>query len=438
MDVLFSPAADVAAVLNALLDRFELRQRRSPEAGTRTIKASLADLDLPGYFSQTDPEPRLAANRQFQELARLGLVKLTWQPGESGHLLEAVALPPAVGHDPLPGPESAPGHAALYRLLQRLPLADARAHLEDLLRADQFRFPTGEWPARALSRVLHQLRAGKSPAPFSLADPQWNLDLLAVLASLGDLSAETPYRVFSVRLFNDSKRFDELKPAVVRLARLANPAWKGLPAEELLREFNLVANPGYLPFAGNWQLTLQGGEVLALGGFAPAVGFPAAQAAEVQAVAVHAGAVLCIENLTAFHEFIRCSGRGERALVSAEGRDLSQAALVCILGNPSPPVRRILRLVPDQVPIYLWSDLDYGGFNILSQLRRQVGRRVLPHWMDVQTFQAHAHLARPLSQADQRNLKQLSRRPELEDVGPVINHLLHSRLKLEQEAIDIR
>lgn len=417
MEICFTPSPDVAALLNALLDRFENRARQAgaPEARGgqpegRPVKISLSAIDLPGYFSQADPEPRLAANQQLQELARHNLVSLDWSPGQSGHLLEAIGLR---------------GVAALYRLIEREPLAERRAGLETLLLAERFRFPAGDWRSQAAGRILAQVRAGKSPAPFRLADPGWNQDLLAVLAALPNLETETPFRVFSVRVFNDSKRFEALKPALVRLARLGSPAWRRLSADELLRELNLAANPGYLPFSGPWQILPTGGEVLPLGGFTPSVGFPAAQTGSIQSVAVHAPGVLCIENLTTFHAFSR------QAHPPA-----GQFAALCSLGNPSPAVRRVLRLLPEAVPLYLWADLDYGGFNILGQMRQLVHPRVQPYCMDIATFEAHARLARPLAPGDERSLQRLADRPDLQDVRPVILYLLAHGLKLEQEAID--
>jgi len=424
MEITFSPSPDVVVILNTLLDKFENRARQNADCAsgssqqlTRPVKIALADIALPGYFSQADPEPRITANQQLQQLSEHGLINLAWLPGESGHLLNAVVLPrePAIG-----GAE----YASLYTILHRQPLASSCTRLETLLLADRFRFASEDWRARAMRHILHQLRSGKSPSPFSLVDPGWNSDLLILLETLPGLTLEMPYRVFSVHTFNDSKRFEELKPALVRLARLANPQWKSLPAEELLRELNLVANPGYIYLAGHWQLTTSDGEILSLGGFTPSIGFPAAQVAFIQNVAVHAEAVLCIENLTTFHEFART-----QEITS------SVFAIVCTLGNPSPAIRRILHLTPNQTPIYLWSDLDYGGFNILSQLRQQVRLNLQPFRMDIPTFEAHAHLSRPLSQSDVRNLRRLCLHPELGDVRPVMEHLLKRGLKLEQEAI---
>jgi Wadjet protein JetD, C-terminal len=407
----FIPSPDVAVIVNSLLDKFENRAKLNTDSVTRNPKTVLADISLPAYFSQTDPNPRLIANEQLVQLEQAGLINLAWLPGETGHLLQSITLK---------------NHEPIYTLIHREPVSIARSRLETTLLADQFRFSRDDWQTRAIYRTLKQLHAGKSTTPFSLTDSSWNLDLLTALSALSTLKTETPYRVFSVHTFNDSKRFDELKPAIVRLARQANREWKTLSSEDVLRELNLVANPTYVHLAGNWQFTTQGGEILSLGGFIPSVGFPAAQIDTIQSVIIHADSVLCIENLTSFHEFLRIQETHK-----------TEHAIICLMGNPSPSIRRLLRLIPEKIPIHIWSDIDYGGFNILSQLRRSVSVRIQPYLMDISTFEKYAHLSRPLTQTDIRNLKRLCARPELANIRSIIEHLIHRGLKLEQEAIQI-
>jgi hypothetical protein len=414
-DISFTPSPDVSVVLNALLDIFE--RRKSPE--TRVIKVHIADVYLPSYFSQTDPIARLTANEQFVALEKAGLLKLTWLPGEAGHLLQSATLNTE-------NPEKAgAGVTRAYELLHRSPKQDQLTRLESLLLAEKFRF-VDDWRARAIRHVLGNLRAGKSPAPFSLTDTALDTDLLTVMDALSALQAETPYRVFSVRVFNDSKRLESIKNQLVTLARLGNPEWKRLPAEEVLRELNLVPNPNYIHLAGDWELMLETGEILTMGGFVPSVGFPAAQTGQLQSVRIHADAVLCIENLTTFHEFIR----QQNATCN------TQYATLCTFGNPSPATRRLLRLLPDSTPIYHWSDLDYGGFNILSQLRRLVRADIQPYRMGIAALDTNYPRSRPLTAADKSNLKKLFLRPELRDLRPVIEHLLKRGVKLEQEGIE--
>jgi hypothetical protein len=409
----FAPSVDTKVIINALLDIFEKRDTSS----TRAIKIKLREINLPAYFSQQDPEPRMIANQQLQSLADSNFIQLKWHAGEENHLLESVTL--AAPHE-------------LYTLINRVPISSQRSQLESLLLADKFRFSAGDWRARALTQILDKLRAGKSPSPFSLSATDFNADLLAALLALSSLQAETPHRVFSVHTFNDTKRFDDVRPALVRLARQANPEWKSLTLENLLRELNLVANPGYIHLSGNWQFTTVDGEVLSLNGFSPSIGFPAAQISTIQSVAVHADSVLCIENLTSFFEFIR---RGDINRHTGKHVDASYA-VICLMGNPSPAIRRLLRLIPEETNIYLWSDMDYGGFNILSQLRKKISARVQPFLMDVSIFEKYAQLSRPLTQSDIRNLKRLALQSNLRDMQPMIEYLLKRGLKLEQEAIE--
>jgi hypothetical protein len=405
----------VGAVLNALLDQYERRAaargpaRPADEARRKwALRLPLEPACLPGYFSQTDPGPRQTANEQLRHLERLGWVKLEWLPGEAGNLLAVVTLAPSCIE-------------AVFRWLGRPALAARRARLAELLLGERFRF--ADWRRVAVTFVLDQLRAEKSTGPFSLADEAFNRDLLTALAELDHVREETPYRVFSVRVFNDSKRFEDLMRGVVALARRGRPDWATLDGPEVLRELNLVANPGHLYLHGDWTLADETGLQLATTGFWPSVGVPAVQAGRASRVSVGAaGGVVCVENPTAFYALIR--------------HDPAAAAL-CLWGNPSPACRHLLQQFAPQVAIAVWADLDYGGFNILAQLREQVSARVNPYLMDVATFEAHAAWARPLAGSDARNLQRLLRRASLADVHPVIAHLLRRGLKLEQEAISL-
>jgi len=423
----FTPSEDVAILLNALLDAYERRRFPSPMGGerlgpvlsevegvrgsARRLICSLIDLPLPNYFSQIDPNHRRIANEQLQTLERKGWLHLIWQPGETGHLLERVAMPP----------EFAP---LILSLLERTPLSEKRAQLADLILGERFRFQGG-WRQRAIRHILDQLKAGKSPAPFSLTEHPFNEDLLIALTALGMVTEETPYRVFSVRLFNNSKRFEELKGALTRLARLGRREWRELSSQDVLRELNLVPNPGYLYLSGPWQLVDDLGQVMSLGEFSPSVGIPAAQAARLKRVTAHTSQVICIENPTSFHELIRNSQHEIRAMQPP-------IAALCLWGNPSPACRHLLKRLAENLsedtPLRVWADLDYGGFNILALLRKHVSPRFEPYLMDIETLENHALYARLLTQRDTRNLERLSQHPALADVKAVITYMLQRNL----------
>jgi hypothetical protein len=320
--------------------------------------------------------------------------------------------------------------AELFPWLGRDPVAAQRAALRDLLLGDRFRFAEKDWRRLALDDTLAQLHTGKSPAPFTLVDPDFNRDLLAALVALDQVAEETPYRVFSVRTFNDSKRFEALRGALATLARRHGPGWRDLTPDEVLRELGLVANPTHVYLYGPWRLEFAQSQVVTLDRFYPAVGVPALMVAHAEGVEVDTTAlnrVVCVENLASFYELIRHEGQ--------------RLAALCLWGNPAPPVRHLLarlaETLPADVPLQLWADLDFGGLNILAQLRRLVSPRFEPYRMDVATLEAHARWARPLSESDRRLLARLRGHATLMDLHPLIEYMLQRGLKLEQEAIQL-
>jgi len=400
----FKPSEEVSDIFNDLLDSFERRVGQIANLPHRAIRFKIEKHTLPNYFNQTDPAPRQIANEQLQKLESAGWVTLKWVKGEHDHLLESVTLV----DDQVD---------AAFRWLRRIPIAARRARLSDHLLGERFRFKG--WRLMAIQYTLDQLREEKSPAPFNLDDDDFNRDLLTALASLDEIKQETPHRVFSVRVFNDSKRFEPLMGALATLARRHNDEWRGLNNDEVLRELNLVANPNHIYLHGAWNTIDNADREISLDAFHPSVGIAAAQAEKTRQVTLAASPLICVENQTSFYELIRHN---------------PQVTAICLWGNPSPACRHLLRRVED-VALYVWADIDYGGLNILAQLREQVNENALPYLMDVKTFEAHAKWAKPLTDADSKNLSRLWRRPSLADMQPLIAHLLERKLKLEQEAI---
>ncbi|MGA7606736.1 MAG: hypothetical protein WCA79_12515 [Anaerolineales bacterium] len=115
----FVPSADTRVIVDALLDIFERREASS----TRAIKVRLREINLPTYFSQQDPEPRMITNQQIQTLADSNLIQPHWLKGEEHHLLESIILP-TTPHAPLTKPQE------LYTLIDRIPISNQRSQLE--------------------------------------------------------------------------------------------------------------------------------------------------------------------------------------------------------------------------------------------------------------------------------------------------------------------
>ena len=394
--------ADIDSLLHLLLDAYE--RRADPAA--RAISVSAAR--LPGYQDERDPAPRLRAHARLVAWEQAGWVRLRWVRGEEGNLLDRVAL-------------CADSAAQIYAYLGRTPAGAQREAFAALLA--RYRPRLGPELAPLLAEMDARLAAGRSVAPFQLADARRNEDLLRALVELASLDVEMPERVFSAQVLGDSKRLAVLRAALLRLLRRARPELAGLPDEEAWAALGLMPNPGHIYLHG--PLTLRvGGAVVEVGAFAPDLGLPVGALSRLEVVALHARYVLTIENRTPYYDYV--------AALPGEG-------LVLYLGGFPNRARRLFlqqlaEAAPD-IPLYHWGDLDYGGFAILAHLRRTLGCPVRPHRMDRAILAQHAAGGRPLSRADRRHLQRLLHDSALADCHAVIQALLEQGVKLEQEIV---
>ncbi|MBA3470928.1 MAG: DUF2399 domain-containing protein [Herpetosiphonaceae bacterium] len=394
----------VQTILHTLLDQAEQPERE------RVVRVRLNSRQHPAYFSERDVGPRRDANQQLQQLAAQGLIRLGWRKWEEHNWLETVDL--------------VAEHAAdLYILLRRTPRAEQSQALDQLLAAQR---PRAAWQLAFLDFTAAQLAGGRSVAPLKLDDEPWNRDLLLAAQALAALTSPTLERTFSVRVFGNSKRFADLEGALVRVLRQHAEAAAGYGEDSaaLLRAHLLDRVPEYVPIAG--ELRLDSAEkTLDLAPFQPSVALSAATLRGATVSACAASRLITVENSTSFSEL--SLRRPPHTLIVYTGGFASPTVIGLI--------RQIRQLYP-AIRLQHWGDLDAGGLRILAHLRRELGA-VEPLAMDVATFECHQAHAQPLTTNDRAALAQLRALPALHDCAALIDHLLQTGLKLEQEAVEI-
>lgn len=395
------------SILDALLDQYEQPNRR------HTARVRLNERQHHDYFYANDFTVRRDANEALRRLAEQGCLRLHWRRWEEGAWLDKVDLIAERAMD-------------IYRILSRSPRNALQSALGELLAAQQ---ATAQWQAGFLTWAQSQLEAGRSVAPLKLsddpADAQWNRDLLLSLDALARLPSATLERKFSVQLFGDSKRFEELRGAVLKILYLHDPE-SGAYGEDgwaLLRAHRLDRAPEHIFVAGAIALRI-GDATIDLAPLASSVGLSSQTLRDAEIADCAATAVVTIENMTSFTEFIAANPVSILAVFTS--------------GFASPTVISFLQTIrgsrPD-LPFYHWGDLDAGGLRILAHLRKHLGE-VSPLAMDVGAFDAHCRHAKPLGLNERESLKQLRERVELADCVPLIERLIEVDQKLEQEAVD--
>ena len=388
-------------ILTRLLDRYE-RPNRDPD---RVVRVRLNE--VPDYAASARHE----INAALIELAQRGLITVQWVKHETDNWLDKVDL----------NPERV---AALYTLLKRTPRRDREAGLRALIEAQT---PLVDWHAHGLSGLRQQLDTHHSIAPFQLDDPRFNTDLLNALNALAQLQAPLLERTFSVQLFGDSKRFEDLRPAVLTALRRHSPyAADHLGDDDsLLRAHQLQRVPEYVLMCGPLTLKLAEATLL-LAIYRDGLSLPATTLRAVTALDCPARVVITIENATSYHELI--------------GLHTPDVLHIFTGGFASPTVIALLqaiRAASPARPLYHWGDLDAGGLRILVHLRKQLGE-VTSLAMDEATFAQYQRFAQPLTANDRVGLTALQANAGLQDCAGVIGALLAADRKLEQEAVEPR
>ncbi|MBO0857145.1 MAG: DUF2399 domain-containing protein [Chloracidobacterium sp.] len=395
------------SILNALLDQYEQPGRR------QVVRVRLNADRHHDYFHAQDFAVRREANEALQRLADRGCLRLYWRKWEDGNWLDRVDL-------------IAEGAETVYRLLGRAPLNEQEASLRRLL-AEQT--PQAGWHSDFLGWARRLLDNHASVAPLKLstteADARWNRDLLAALAALAQLREPALERKFSVRLFGDSKRFEDLRGAIIRTLRRHDPesAVFGDDDGALLRAYRLERAPEYVPIAG--PLILQSDhQTLDLTPFVAGVAIPATTLNHVTAHRCEGSAVVTVENSTSFTEFIAAKPASTLAIYTG---GFASPAVVGILSK--------IRAERPDLPFFHWGDLDVGGLCILAHLRKSLGE-VEPLAMDGAICDLYLGRSQPLNANEREGLMQLRAESLLIDCVELIDHLLKTDRKLEQEAVE--
>ncbi|MCW1887360.1 DUF2220 domain-containing protein [Luteolibacter flavescens] len=113
--------------------------------------------------------------------------------------------------------------------------------------------------------------------------------------------------------------------------------------------------------------------------------------------------------------------------------DAGKETLILACAYPSEGLRRILALLPQDLPIHHFGDTDPAGYQILSRLRRVAGRPVTAFLM----HRREASKPVPLTDYDRAILPALLADPLLEDVRPSLEAIATSGDKgdFEQETL---
>ena len=183
------------------------------------------------------------------------------------------------------------------------------------------------------------------------------------------------------------------------------------------------------PAGNRWpvQLIWPDGKVLDMTPLRDGLQISAADAPLVQiSYAPQVRTLLFVENKANYFDTIRKHPSPERVVVFHGG---------CYSPQRGRFFRQLCRAAGPQIQLLHWGDIDCGGFQMDSRLRREIDPRIRPWRMDVEQLQGHQAQAEPFSEAYAVKLERLLQDPCLQDSREVLAYMLQHHLRLEQEAL---
>ena len=352
-----------------------------------------------------DLDQREAIHAAAQELAQQGLIHIVWERHGTGHI-ERILL----------AADAPQLYARMGRTMPLVRVEEYRAEIPRLRRVK------AAWVQRCCNAAHDILSANKIPS-FLPKETELRADLIRAILSLPAAGEDAiPKRVFSQRIFGDSKYFERCveAPLLGLLRRFAEE-----PCEtdaEYLDVAGIAGHQGKAWIAGRMKFSLHG-RAYSLADFSGGIELTYHTIAAIEIDALPA-AILTVENLT-----------NAEVLARDDGAD---RLLVYTAGFPNRTTQAFFQRIAalhSSTEIHHWGDLDYGGIRIFEYLHKKFFPNLVPYRMDTEELRKYRPFAHALTSAQQKRLNDLLARADFASWHDIIRAMLSEGIWLEQEAL---
>ena len=423
-------------ILSILLDWYEnspaWSQNRAPAKRRimRLYDGGRTDFPLYDIENRT---VRTGVNNAVMDMADRGFIGYEWMRGQKDHIIAKTWLiMDAVG--------------PAYAFLGRRPKKDAVDELLNRLYGLKLQIEA-DWARRWLLdtiEIVSEKRSVGGAMPDNPAEREDLLQAVLFLAKYRDSDkkanpeiigetgdgiggeAEIPERVFSMRCYGNSKHFE--RTIRTRLARIIKKYLirDDCNDDEALRAVGIVPYPELFLFSGALSIALPGGDIdysaLPRGG---TLNIDAVKLGRVK-IGSNVRRVLSVENMANYVDYVY--------------KSQTDAELILFHGGQYSPAKKaflqaVVMSLPADCGFYHWGDIDYGGFNMLARLRREIYPLVKPWKMGIEDLIQYGGFTAGFNELYKKKLAALLDNPELSDCYPCIEYMLNAGVRLEQEAM---
>lgn len=275
-----------------------------------------------------------------------------------------------------------------------------------------------DWIKIFIDDMIDQLTDHKSIIHYLPIDNQNDLtDILKILDNLCNQDEEISMRKLSLKLFNDSKRFESLKGRVVNI--VTDYYYEEFEdEEELLAYFNIIKNPGFIYLSGNIVIEING-QTIDVGKLEGPFSLVTANITKMNLIEIKDKNVVTVENLTSFYDL-----------------KIEDSLIIYLGGYHNALRRKLLTNIFEynkKLNFYHFGDIDAGGFYIYLHLIEKTGIPFKRLAMNKDILVKYLKYCKKLTVNDRKKLSILN------DVisDGTIDYMLEHNVKLEQEIVEI-
>ena len=403
-------------ILNRLLDKYEhSKHLTQPGTSTRRVMLRIDRKELPEYQREI-ASVRDRYNQAARELERDGLIQLEWiygQPVFSHVILELSNVERAYGLAGRKHPQvvAQQVYEIIHVVLQNV---------------------TTPWIAAWRDDVSQTLQQTWKLPSLCKKGSAFLADFLKMLSCYDGLAGETTtVRAFSIRCFQNSKRFEEeFQEDFLRVAERYLEELKELCTQRKMGDsgklafLGIYAHPELYQMSGCCSILTKTGQIDLSLLFPVGLALPSTAANLVTGFSLETvNRVILIENKTNYEAYLLT--------------ELDQNELVFYHGGFLSPQKRILleklaASLPDETDVAFWADIDLGGFQMFEHLHQSFPqlRPMRMSGQDVERYRAFG-LARPKEYL--QRLQDAMNKGQFLLFQDAIEKILHYGVTIEQE-----
>ncbi|WP_102493583.1 Wadjet anti-phage system protein JetD domain-containing protein [Selenomonas felix] len=392
-------------ILTTLLEKYENSKAAVGELGRRPQFRILKSALSADYTDEMDVDKREAIHAAACELERQRLILVVWERHGAGRI-ERILLSANV--------------STLYQRMGKvMPLIRVNEYQTKLLALANVRTP---WVQNFYATMMESLADNVIPAILPKEQVLYANLIRAILALPAEGESAIPRRVFSQRIFRNSKYFEQhIELPLLRLLRrfVDEPC---ASAAEYMDAAGIAVTQGKVWIAGNLTFLL-GDRRYFLADF-PGGLMLTYDTITAMKIDVLPPEILTIENLTNAETLTRMVDTNHLLIYTA--------------GFPNRTVQALLlKIAPLHRTFHIrhWGDIDYGGIRIFEFLRRRYFPTLSQYRMDVETFRAYLPFAQSLTPAQRKPLLGLLEQKDFSTWHSLIRVMLDEGKWVEQEVM---